>query len=179
MPGQFHLTGGVRQAIKDSDDIDLDQDVAVLTGWSAVIRPANVPINMAIPDGDDITYLDERIVTLLADGQITEDGVNPGIYLTAHDDTVFDSTLQWKVIPARVTLSSGKPIRPRPWVFDARLAGESTTLGELTPVAQVAMASVARGPQGAQSMPCSSSAMISFSIFRVLRWGASTSTTRC
>lgn len=145
MLGQFHLTGSVWQAVKDVDNDG--PEIVPLEGWSAVLT-SNYPINAPLPDGDDVTYIDQRTVGLLDDGQISEDGVNPGVYLTAHDDALFDSALQWTIKPGPVVLGSGKKIQPRAWTFNAPLDTESATLGDLTPVAAESMTSLARGPAG-------------------------------
>lgn len=145
---QFHLTGTVEQTIADSDDVDLDQDQEAFTGWTALLT-SNVPLNTAVPDGNNIAYIDQRTVTLLDDGQISEDGINAGIYLTAHDDAVFDTQLQWTIRPTVVVLASGRQIRPRRWTFDAAEADVELSLGDATPTPSAGMTSLARGPSGA------------------------------
>lgn len=147
MLGQFMLTGSVSHIIGDSDDDGVAQDQVAFDGWTAKLV-SNYPTNAAIPDGDDVAYIAERTISLLDDGQITEDGVTPGISLTAHDPALFDQPLQWTIKPGPVALYTGKKLRPRSWTFDAPLAGETKSLGNLTPVASKDMTSVARGMHG-------------------------------
>lgn len=132
--GSFPLTGKVNQIGKDGSDAGIDQDKTVLTGWTAQLT-CNYPKNVPVPDGADVDYLDSRTITLLADGSITEDGVTPGISLTAHDPAIFGTPLQWTIKPGPVILVSGKSIRPKPWTFNAPLAGVAATLGSVLPVA--------------------------------------------
>lgn len=131
--GQFILNGKVKQVGKDSADAGIDQDTTVLTGWTATLE-SNYPKGVPLPDNGDVDYLDVRTITLLSDGSITEDGVNAGISLTAHDPAVFATPLQWTIQPGTVTLVSGKSFRPKKWTFNAPLDGVSATLGGLTPV---------------------------------------------
>lgn len=148
MPGQFRLTGSVRQAVRDGLDVDVEQDVLALPGWQAKLI-ANYPRDVALPDGDAITFISDRTIHVLPDGQITEDGVNPGVSLTAHDPDLFvDQVLQWTIVPGWVMLNSKRRFRPPAWTFDAGLAGEELSLGEVTPVALSQMQTMTRGPKG-------------------------------
>ena len=148
MPGQFRLTGSVRQAVRDGLDGDVEQDVLALPGWQAKLI-ANYPHNVALPDGDNITFISDRTIHVMPDGQITEDGVNAGVSLTAHDPELFgDQVLQWTIVPGWVMLNSKRRFRPPAWTFDAGLAGEELSLGEVTPVALSSMQTMVRGPKG-------------------------------
>lgn len=133
MLGSFTITGKVQQVTKDGADGGIDQDTTVLAGWTGTLT-SNYPKGVAVPDTDNIDYIDIRNISLLSDGSITEDGVNAGVSLTAHDPALFDTQLQWTLKPGTVTLTSGKTMRPKPWTFNALLDGQSTTLGALTPV---------------------------------------------
>lgn len=152
MLGQFRLTGSVHQTVKDGVDVNLEQDIVAVPGWSAKLV-ANYPHDAAIPDGDGITYIDDRTITVLPSGEITEDGVNPGISLTANDPNLFDTPLQWTVIPGWVLLSNKRRFKPRRWTFNAPDVDEEVSIGELTPVASESMTSVARGPKGDKGDP--------------------------
>lgn len=147
MLGQFRLTGSVHQTVKDGVDVDLEQDIVAVPGWSAKLV-ANYPHDAAIPDGTGITYIDDRTITVLPSGDITEDGVTPGISLTANDDTLFDTPLQWTVKPGWVMLANKRRFKPRSWTFNAPAVDDEVSIGELTPVASEGMTSVARGPKG-------------------------------
>jgi hypothetical protein len=136
MLGQFRLGGKAWQVGKDAGDGDLEQDRIALASWSATLR-SNHPIQVPVPDGSDIDYIDQRTVTVLPNGDITEDGVNPGISLSAHDADKFGSRLQWTIVPNQVTLVSGRKFKPRAWTFNAPLAGEDTNIGALAPVVGV------------------------------------------
>ena len=147
MLGQFRLTGSVHQTVKDGIDVNLEQDIIAVPGWSAKLV-ANYPHDAAIPDGTGITYIDDRTITVLPSGEITEDGVTPGISLTAHDPDLFDTPLQWTVKPGWVLLANKRRFKPRSWTFNAPDVDEEVSIGELTPVASEGMTSVARGPKG-------------------------------
>lgn len=138
MPGQFRLTGSVNQTVKDGPDAGVDGDVVPLPNWSARLV-SNYPTDTAMPDGDGITYLEARKIQVLPNGQITEDGVTPGISLTAHDPALFsdDAPLQWTIEPGWVTTATKRRFRPRAWTFNAPLADATLTLGDATPVAGV------------------------------------------
>lgn len=149
MAGQFTLTGPVTQLAKDGVDAGIAQDETALVGWTATLV-CNIRADVGIPNGDGVAYIDERTITVLPNGQITENGTAAGISLTAHDPELFDDQVQWTVKPAAIALASGKTIRPKPWTFDAPAAGETLTLGDAKPVLAKGTPTVTRGPRGKQ-----------------------------
>lgn len=146
-PGEFYLTGSINQLIGANAGGELAEAMSALVGASFVLQ-CNVPINRPLRTDDGIFYVTPRTVTVLDDGQISEDGEVPGIALLANDPVLGmeDGTLQWTISPTATIVIGNRTMRPISWTFNAAAPGEEKTLGELAPVLSVSPVQMAYGP---------------------------------
>jgi hypothetical protein len=135
MPGEFTLTGAAWKLVADGDD-DGEEDLTALSTMTEGMFICNIPPNVAVPVDGGVMFVDTRPFTVLADGQISEDGTNPGLILLANDPTNGIVGVQWTIKPGKV-LIGGRVRSLRAWTFDAPAPGATVSLETLTPTPSV------------------------------------------
>lgn len=133
LPGEFLLTGTIFELIGATSGGDPTEALSALTGLELKLT-SNIPSGRPIRREDGVFFVPPRTVTVLDDGQISEDGENPGIALLGDDPGLgFNGTLQWTITPGKATIG-GKSVKPISWTFYAPEPGSEYTLGEVAPV---------------------------------------------
>jgi hypothetical protein len=135
MPGEFTVTGAAWKLVADAD-ADGEEDLSALSTMTEGMFVCNIPPNVAVPVTGGVMFVDTRPFTVLDDGQISEDGTNPGLILLANDPDNGIEGVQWTIKPGRV-LIGGRVRSLRAWTFDAPDPGETVSLENLTPTPSV------------------------------------------
>ena len=152
MPGTFTVSGAVWQFMPDDtlDDPYLGALASVTGRFVANVSPTTA---LAVDDGAGVMYLTPVDFTVLSDGQISADGVNPGVALVA-DDASFGlgRPLRWSLVVDAFDLNSVTIEPPVVWVdaSEAGEAGDEVSLAKWAGDVETWPIAVARGPRGFQ-----------------------------
>lgn len=155
MPGTLKVLGAVWQFMPD--DTLADPYLGVLASVTGRFVP-NVSPTTALPvdAGAGVMYLQPVEFTVLSDGEISADGVAPGVDLLADDESFgLGRPLRWSLVVDSFELNSVVIEPPVVWVDASELgvAGDEVSLAKWVAEPETWPIAVARGPRGFRGYP--------------------------
>lgn len=150
MPGVITVVGGVWEFMPDGTlPTPYLGVLAAVTGrFVPNVSPATA---LPVDDGAGVMHLTPVDFTVLSDGQISADGENPGVALTADDESYgLGRPLRWCLVVDPFELNSEVIEPPAVWAdaAEAGEAGDEVPLSLWAAEVEVWPIAVARGPRG-------------------------------